>query len=75
MIREISCLQSWRARILLPAFTLACFLIPGVLLAGPATVVPNRIVQPIDETHLVTLEGNRHPLARPQFDQGAAQDN
>ena len=30
------------------------------------------ITQAIDETNLVVLHGNTHPLARPEFDQGAA---
>jgi subtilase family serine protease len=30
------------------------------------------IVQTINEANLVTLSGNVHPLARPQFDQGPA---
>ena len=33
--------------------------------------VPSRITQPMDETNRITLRGNTHPLARPQFDQGA----
>jgi len=37
-------------------------------------VVPARITQAIDETQLVRLKGNVHPLARPQFDQGAVSD-
>ena len=36
------------------------------------TPVPNRVIGPIDETELVTLKGNVHPLARAQFDRGAA---
>jgi len=36
---------------------------------------PSRITQAIDETNLVTLTGNTHPLARPQYDQGPAPDN
>jgi subtilase family serine protease len=36
-----------------------------------APVVPARITQAIDETQLVRLKGNVHPLARPEFDQGA----
>ena len=32
---------------------------------------PSRIVEPIDESQLVTLEGNVHPLAREEFDRGA----
>ncbi|HUH63946.1 MAG TPA: choice-of-anchor D domain-containing protein [Terracidiphilus sp.] len=30
----------------------------------------SRIVEPIDESRLVTLHGNVHPLARPQYDRG-----
>ena len=30
------------------------------------------ITQPVEETKLTVLHGNTHPLARPQFDQGAA---
>jgi len=32
----------------------------------------SRITNAIDESRLTTLHGNTHPLARPQFDQGAA---
>jgi hypothetical protein len=34
-----------------------------------------RITQAIDESRRITLLGNTHPLARPEFDQGAAPDN
>jgi hypothetical protein len=34
-----------------------------------------RITQAIDETQLVTLKGNIHPLARKEFDQGAVSDS
>lgn len=37
--------------------------------------VPARITQAIDETQLVPLKGNVHPLARPQFDQGPVADS
>ena len=37
--------------------------------------VPARITQAIDETQLVRLKGNVHPLARPEFDQGAVPDS
>src|ERR1700733_11162604 len=30
------------------------------------------ITQPVDESQLATLHGNTHPLARPEFDLGAA---
>ena len=33
---------------------------------------PSLIRQPIDESQLVTLRGNTHPLARAQFDIGTA---
>ena len=34
--------------------------------------VQNRLLGSIDETELITLKGNVHPLARRQFDRGAA---
>ncbi|HEY6447595.1 MAG TPA: protease pro-enzyme activation domain-containing protein [Acidobacteriaceae bacterium] len=37
-----------------------------------AAQVPARVVAPIDETNLVTLKGNVHPLAQARFDRGAA---
>jgi len=37
--------------------------------------VPARVTQLVDVTKLVTLQGNTHPLARPEFDQGAAPDS
>ncbi|HYL83049.1 MAG TPA: protease pro-enzyme activation domain-containing protein, partial [Candidatus Angelobacter sp.] len=42
--------------------------------AAQTPVVPARITQAIDESQLVTLKGNVHPLARPQFDQGPVSD-
>ena len=33
-------------------------------------ISPSRIVRPIDETRVVTLQGNVHPMARREFDQG-----
>ncbi len=37
--------------------------------------VPARITAQINESNLTTLRGNTHPLARPQFDQGAVADS
>jgi len=34
-----------------------------------------RITQPVDDTKLTVLHGNTHPLARAQFDRGAAPSN
>jgi Pro-kumamolisin, activation domain/Bacterial Ig-like domain (group 3) len=39
-----------------------------------AVTVPPRVTQAIDETQMVTLKGNVHPMARAGFDQGAAAD-
>jgi subtilase family serine protease len=39
--------------------------------ATQAGALPARITQAIDETQLMTLKGNVHPLARPEFDKGA----
>jgi len=40
--------------------------------AAQSPNVAPRITQAIDETNLVVLHGNTHPLAQPEFDQGAA---
>src|SRR2546427_788833 len=58
----------------LPAFRAAAQSKPDVASASAAqaAAIPARITQAIDETHLVRLQGNVHPLARPEFDQGAA---
>jgi subtilase family serine protease len=42
--------------------------------AVPARNTQARITQAIDETQLVRLKGNVHPLARPEFDQGIVAD-
>ena len=42
------------------------------LFAQQVRRVPPRINQDIDEAKLVTLRGNTHPLARAEYDQGAA---
>ena len=36
-----------------------------------ARVIPNRIIEPIQEANVVTLAGNVHSLARSEFDAGA----
>ncbi len=51
------------------AFALTLF--PSILFAQ-AVASNVRITQPIDESNLVRLKGNTHPLARPEFDRGAA---
>jgi hypothetical protein len=56
----------------LSTFTLAVF--PLATLAQ-TRAVRARVTQPVDVHDLVTLQGNVHPLARPEFDQGVAPDD
>jgi hypothetical protein len=53
---------------------LACALALAAPLAASAqgTAVPPRVTDRVDVTRLATLSGNTHPLARAQYDQGAA---
>ena len=46
-------------------------LIPAAALAQ-SSLVQTRITQKIDESQRTVLHGNVHPLARPEFDRGAA---
>jgi subtilase family serine protease len=48
---------------------------PDSASATQAVAVPARITQVIDETSLATLHRSVHPLARAEFDQGAAPDS
>jgi Pro-kumamolisin, activation domain/Bacterial Ig-like domain (group 3)/IPT/TIG domain len=54
--------------------TLTLFAFPCARLEAQISNVPARITQAVDETNLVTLKGNVHPLARAEFDQGAVSD-
>jgi hypothetical protein len=59
---------------LVACLALASILI-GLSLDARAQTAPGvgpRITAPIDETSLTRLAGNTHPLAHPEFDQGAA---
>lgn len=40
----------------------------------PAIAPRNRIVRPIVESDVITLAGNLHPMARPEFDRGPLSD-
>lgn len=44
-------------------------------LASAQGTSPPRITSAIDEARLTTLQGNTHPLARPEFDRGPAPSN
>jgi Pro-kumamolisin, activation domain/Bacterial Ig-like domain (group 3) len=48
--------------------------VPFVVSAQTSTVQP-RITAAVDEANLTTLRGNTHPLARAEFDRGAAPDS
>jgi hypothetical protein len=39
------------------------------------SVVPSRVVETVDDTQTVRLQGNVHPLARAAYDQGALADS
>jgi subtilase family serine protease len=60
----------------LPAFRATAQSKPAAASAAPAqaAAIPSRITQAIDETQLVRLHGNVHPLARTEFDQGLISD-
>ena len=59
--------------LVLPVLTAFVFLpVSGRAQTSPAAP---RITAPVDEAVLTTLRGNTHPLARPEFDQGAAPPN
>ncbi len=41
---------------------------------SPLPAPRSRVLQAVDDAHVTTLSGNTHPLARPEFDQGALTD-
>src|SRR5215471_18569851 len=58
---------------------LVFFLFMGVIAGAQSQTAPHisseprpLIIQALDESHLTTLKGNTHPLARPEFDLGVA---
>jgi Pro-kumamolisin, activation domain len=50
-------------------------LFPAGHAAAQTTNIPARITQAVDDTKLVTLPGNVHPLARAEFDHGPVADS
>src|SRR5260370_4421565 len=58
----------------LRAFRAAAQSKPDSAPAAQAAAIPARITQAIDETQLVPLKGNVHPLARLEFDRGIVSD-
>jgi len=65
--RDCKCLNAFLAGALL-------FLLPGFA-AAQGNLVRPRIADRVDDSRMAVLQGNTHPLARPQFDQGAAPPN
>ncbi len=51
---------------------LACISFLPSRASAQTSLVQPRITQAVDESKLTVLRGNTHPLARPQFDRGAA---
>jgi len=58
------------------AFVLFAVVTVAVVLASGQATSPRRLItQAIDDSRLVVLRGNTHPLAQPQFDRGPAPAN
>ena len=53
----------------------ALALVAPLAALAQTNAVPARITAQINESNLTTLRGNTHPLARPQYDQGAVADS
>jgi subtilase family serine protease len=51
------------------------FCMAGLVTASSQTTIRDRITQPIDSSQIKTLQGNVHPLALPQYDQGRVSPN
>ena len=62
---------------LLPALPTLVLLLAASAPASSQSQLPSprsRILQAVDDARVTTLSGNTHPLARPEFDQGALAD-
>jgi len=68
-------MRLWRAVSMQAAVGLACALFSSLAAAAQAANVRARITQAVDGQNLIALRGNTHPLARPQYDVGAAADD
>jgi subtilase family serine protease len=73
---QVSNLSKFIARVRFSALLIAALLLvlPGLALAQGSAVQP-RITDRVNTSVLTTLQGNTHPLARAQFDQGGAPPN
>jgi trimeric autotransporter adhesin len=59
-------------RLIVLAAATACVSLP---LAAQTSAAINRVVSPIDETNLVPLRGNVHPMAQARYDRGPAPES
>ena len=64
-----------RPLIIIAALSSVFFVLFSPAAQAQANAVRARVTQAVDMEHLITLRGNVHPLARPQFDQGVAPDD
>src|ERR1700687_6174147 len=53
----------------------AMLLATSASLWAQKAAVPSRVVEAVDDTRTMRLQGNVHPLARAAFDQGALADS
>src|SRR5271154_378985 len=60
--------------LLLPPVVLFLAALTPASAQSPLPAPRSRILQAVDDAHVATLSGNTHPLARPEFDQGALGD-
>ena len=77
-------LQSHRGRKFLPGVSCATGSFPAIPFSGFSVFLPPLLLSqssnhapasPVDENLLATMRGSVHPLARPEFDQGAVPDD
>src|ERR1700748_497645 len=69
--------QALRPSLLSATLTIATLVFAASIPASSQSRLPaprSRVLQAVDDTRLTTLSGNTHPLAHPQFDQGALAD-
>jgi pro-kumamolisin-like protein/Big-like domain-containing protein len=69
---------AWKAALRNKIGIAVAFALLGFVTSGGAQTVPTvgpRVNAPVDDTIRTTLTGNTHPLARPEFDRGAAPPN
>src|SRR5260370_3412617 len=59
--------------VVLGTLSLALFATPAI--QAQTHPVPARVTAQVDDTRTVQLKGNVHPMARPEFDQGAVADS